>query len=113
MEQMVGRCRPEVRGECGTSGVREFVRVDLRREARRLRAAEDSPPLFGREVSVVNEHIAIRSEPSRPDRTAHLPPNETAYGAALTLEFRGIRCRPAGGPDDSNAGGAAGLRRGR
>src|SRR2546422_3069790 len=112
MEQMVRGCRPEVRGECGTPGVREFVRMDLRREACGLRTAEDSPPLVRREISVVNEHIAIRSEPSRRDRIDHFAAHEIDVGVDLTLEFRGNRMGPEEGPDDIDAGDPAGLRRG-
>src|SRR3989475_1733808 len=112
MEQMVGGCRPEVRGERGTSGVREFVRMDLRREACGLRTAEDSLPLVRREISLVNEHIAMRSEPSRRDRIDHFTAHEVDESVAATLEFRGNCMGPEEGPDDIDAGDPAGLRRG-
>src|SRR2546425_13294598 len=110
MEQMVGGCRPEVRGERGTSGVREFVRMDLRREACGLRTAEDSLPLVRREISLVNEHIAMRSEPSRRDRIDHFTAHEADVSVAATLEFRGSRRGPEEGPDDTEAADPPGLR---
>src|SRR5438445_1402901 len=68
MQKVVRRCRADFRGENRTAGVREFVRMDFRAEARGLRSRENVSRLVHDEKSVVHEDIEERADTRTRDR---------------------------------------------
>src|SRR5205807_9784764 len=112
MRKVVRRCRADFRCENRTAGVREFVRMDFRAEARGLRPRENASTLVHGEKSVVHEDIAERGETQTCDRIDHVTCDQFDVRVYATLEFGGNRMRSEEGPNHIDAGRLATFRRG-